>query len=312
MNYLNDLFKNIESGWNMEIKYLYAIKKIVELGSYQKAASALNYAQSTITFQVKQVEQELSLKMFEKIGNKMQLTSVGREIFPQIENIINETEKLIRYSNKDRELNGELLIAVPESLITYKLQHILEKFKKKAPKAQLRIKVMNCYEIHRQVTNGEVDIAIHYEVQKYPNNINTSYLGTYELGLIASPNLDIKARDFISSEQKKEICHIENDSNALYLKIFNQYLKNKKITLSREIELWSIESIKQCVMSNLGVAFLPLFTVEEQLKENKLIKLKTDIDNNTLTAVYAYNKNKWVTPEMRLFLDILNEKSEIV
>ena len=50
----------------MELKYLYTVKKILETGSYQNAAQALNYAQSTITFQIKQLETELSIKLFEK------------------------------------------------------------------------------------------------------------------------------------------------------------------------------------------------------------------------------------------------------
>ncbi len=50
----------------MELKYLYTVKKIIETGSYQSAAAALNYAQSTITFQVRQLENELSVKLFEK------------------------------------------------------------------------------------------------------------------------------------------------------------------------------------------------------------------------------------------------------
>ena len=58
----------------MEFKYLHTFRTIIETGSFTKAAEKLNYTQSTITFQIGQLEQELSVKLFEKIGRKMVLT----------------------------------------------------------------------------------------------------------------------------------------------------------------------------------------------------------------------------------------------
>ena len=58
----------------MNTKNLITFKTILEAGSFQKAADRLNYTQSTVTFQVKQLEEELSLKLFEKIGRRMELT----------------------------------------------------------------------------------------------------------------------------------------------------------------------------------------------------------------------------------------------
>jgi len=114
-------------------------------------------------------------------------------------------------------------------------------------------------------------------------------------------------KDFISSDQKKAVCHIQNDRNALYLEILHRYLKEKNITLETELELWSIEAIKRSVMSNLGVAFLPLFTVEMELRQGLLSEIKTDIMDNKITALFAYNKNKWQSPAMTLFLQILED-----
>ena len=61
----------------MDLKYLETFKTIIEEGSYARAADKLGYTQSTITFQVQQLEQELSIKLFEKIGRRMQLTKSG-------------------------------------------------------------------------------------------------------------------------------------------------------------------------------------------------------------------------------------------
>lgn len=291
----------------MELKNLYTVKKIIETGNYQKAARALNYAQSTITFQVKQLENELSIKIFEKKGNRMELTQAGKEILPIIDKIISATEELLCFNNKPNEITGNLKIALPETLVTYKLQPVLKEFKEKAPNVRLAIQVMNCYTIYEQMLNGNIDIAIHYNVEKYPPNFVTKNIKTYPLVLVSSPSLDEVQKDFISPNQKKSVCHIQNDPNALYLKILNKYLKSKNIALETELELWSIEAIKRSVMSNLGVAFLPRFTVEEELEKGILNEIKTDMTDNEMTAIYVYNKNKWQSPAMKLFLQILND-----
>lgn len=96
-----------------------------------------------------------------------------------------------------------------------------------------------------------------------------------------------------------------NDPNALYLEIFNQYLKKKNIALETELELWSIESIKQSVISNLGIAYLPMFTIESEMNSGQMIKMNADINNQQITAIYAYKKSKWLSPAMKLFIQLI-------
>ncbi len=287
----------------MELKNLYTVKKIIETGSYQNAAAALNYAQSTITFQIKQLESELGIKLFEKNGARMELTQAGRELLPVMDKVLLAVDELLSY-NADRDrLRGTLTIALPESLITYKMQPVLKAFKEKAPNVRLALQVMNCYKIYECLMNGEADIAIHYDVGKYPSGFAVSALGSYPLVLVGAPCAE---EDFVSPGQVKNICHIQNDPNALYLKIFQRYLRQKNIVLQADLEVWSIEAVKRSAASNLGVAFLPYFAVESELKRGELKELRTDMEHPSMTAVCAYNKNKWQSPAMLLFLKLLD------
>lgn len=208
----------------MDLKFLYTVKKILQTGNYQKAAQALNYAQSIITFQMKQLESELSVKLFVKEGNKIVLTSQGRDWMPYINQVIDASENLLQVSQQKLstdEIGGSLTIAIPESLMTYQLPTVHKKFKKTAPKVKLNLKVMNCYDIYDQMINGNIDLGIHYEVKQYPSRIHTHVLERYPLVLIASPSLDKEYYDFTSANQVKSICHIQNDPNTLFLKKIN-------------------------------------------------------------------------------------------
>lgn len=291
----------------MELKSLYTVKKIIETGSYLNASKALNYAQSTITFQVKQLEAELDVQIFEKRGNKMALTQEGERLIPLIDNVIAAAEELLTFKKQGKDMQGTLKVALPETLVTYQLQPVFKKFKELAPKVKLAIQVKNCFRVHEELLKGTIDIGIHYDVRKYPSNIEFHEFGTFPMALVASPELDKSERDFITPSQMKSVCHIQNDPNAPYLKMFNRYLENREITLASDLELWSIESIKQSVMSNLGVSLLPKFTVQKELDKDMLIELATEMPGNELTAIYAFNRNKWRSPAMELFLQILRE-----
>lgn len=84
----------------MNTKSLVTFKTILEMGSFQKAADKLGYTQSTVTFQIKQLEDELALKLFEKIGRRMELTQAGKDILPYVDMILQGMEQIGNYGKK--------------------------------------------------------------------------------------------------------------------------------------------------------------------------------------------------------------------
>ena len=71
----------------MELKYLNTFQTIVGEGSFSKAAEKLSYTQSTITFQIGQLEQALGAKLFEKLGRRMVLTKAGEQLLPYVRDV---------------------------------------------------------------------------------------------------------------------------------------------------------------------------------------------------------------------------------
>ena len=90
----------------------------------------------------------------------------------------------------------------------------------------------------------------------------------------------------------------------IFRQIFEQYLREKNIILDHTIELRSIPTIKNLVKNNVGISYLPTFTVEEELGTGELEAIHTDIGDKTITAVCAHHKNKWLSPLMQLLIDL--------
>lgn len=291
----------------MDTKYLQTLKTILETGSFQKAAQKLNYTQSTITFHIQQLEHELSLKLFDKIGRKMVLTQAGQDLLPHIETILQEIEQIQNYGKDLNEMTGTLRIGMPDALLCYKMQPILNAFKKKAPNIQLIIQSLNCYAIRESVIHGGIDMGVHCNIGGYPSSVVEEDLTAYHAILVAAPSFNPEQLDFITPHQRKAIHLISSDPHSLHQKRLEQYLEKKDILLNSDMQIWSIEAAKISVMSDLGIAYLPDFTITKELQEKTVVPIHTELDAIPVPVVCAYHKNKWISPAMALFKDLLHQ-----
>ena len=93
---------------------------------------------------------------------------------------------------------------------------------------------------------------------------------------------------------------------------FRISINQKDIVLRPPMKLQSIEAVKRSVMNNLGIAYVPRFSVEDELKNGSLLQLKTELDDYIFPAVCVYHRNKWISPQMEVAFKILSEQLGVV
>lgn len=289
----------------MDLKYLNTFRVVVEAGSFSKAAERLNYTQSTITFQIGQLEQELSTSLFEKIGRKMVLTKAGEHLIPYVDEVLSSVDRLRNFEDDLAECQGDLRVGVGETLLCWHLPAILKEFHRLAPKARLFLRSMNCYDIRDELMSGLLDVGVFYDcVGGFGTSLTTYPFGTYPLTLVASPEVKNQYPDFITADQQIPFPFIINEPTCVFRQIFEQYLREKSIMLDHTIELWSIPTIKNLVKNDVGISYLPRFAVQDELDDGSLAEIATELADTTITAVCGHHKNKWISPLMQLFIDL--------
>ena len=297
-------------GLHMDLKYLHTFRTIVEQGSFSKAAEKLNYTQSTITFQIGQLEQELSAILFEKIGRTMKLTKAGEHLIPYVDEVLLSLDKLQYFQADIAKCTGDLRVGVGETLLCYHMPDILKEFHRRAKGARLFLRSMNCYDIRDELINGTLDLGVFYEdVGGFGNSLSTYPFASYDLALVASPESKKSFPDFITENQTLPVSFIINEPNCIFREIFESYLNRKSILLGHTIELWSIPTIKNMVTSNVGISFLPRFAVQAELDSGHLAEIPTGLKDTKIHAVCGHHKNKWISPLMRLFMDLCSQYS---
>lgn len=291
----------------MNTKSLVTFKTILEVGSFQKAADKLGYTQSTVTFQIKQLEEELALKLFEKIGRRMELTQAGKDIMPYVDMILQGTEQISNYGKSLSEITGSLKLAIPDSILIYNMQPFMQAFTHEAPNVQLIVNSIQSGEINPSIADGTADIGINCEKDSYPDSVVHKKLGKYKAVLVASPFANNNLLDFITPHQRKPISLICNEPDGYYQLDMDKYLSEKDILLNPPMKVQSIEAVKRCVMNNLGIAVVPTYSIGEELKNGSLMPIKTELDEKSYNSFYIYHKNKWISPQMELAMKLMKE-----
>ncbi|WP_199063299.1 LysR family transcriptional regulator [Serratia sp. ASV30] len=296
----------------MDLRRFVTFKTVVEEGSFAQAARKLCCTQSTVTFQIQQLEQELSIQLFDKIGRRMALTPAGKLLLPQVHELTRVLEGIHQVSQCGTEIAGELRVMIGETLLAYKMPEVLRHFRLKAPKVNISLQSVNCYAIRDSLLSDNADLGVFYRVGN-DEALHMENFGQQDLVLVASPALEDV--DFTRPNQHIPVSFIINEPQCIFRQIFESTLRERKITMDNTIELWSIESIKNCVAGNLGVSFLPRFCVVRELESGELKTLPFTEHPLTIMALCAYHAGRTVSPAMKTFLECMqlclgNESSE--
>lgn len=290
----------------MELKNLRTFQAVVDQGSYQRAAEALGYTQSTVTVQIQQLEEELGVPLFQRVGRRMVLTQVGELALAQARELLLAADRLSNLGQDSHTPTGTLRVDMAETLLCYRMQPVIQAFREQAPQVRLIIRNCNCLQIPENIRTGACDLGLGYDMDWNREVLEVEPLGEYEIILLAAPRF--AHPDFTIPGQCKPVSLITDEPDSIFRRQLEQYFRERDIVLDETIELWSIETIKRCVMSNLGFTFLPRFVAEEELANGRLVELSAPISGIRDPVLCAWHKKRWVTPAMELFLHLLRKQ----
>ena len=121
----------------MELRNLITFIHVAELGSFTKAAEQLGYSQSTISFQIKQLEDELECLLFERINHTITLTERGRELVSYAHQIRALTDDFKESLTQEEECSGHIHIVTPDSVCEEMIHNRYIDFHRKYPRISI-------------------------------------------------------------------------------------------------------------------------------------------------------------------------------
>lgn len=289
----------------MEVKQLITFKLAAENLNFTQTAKLLNFAQSTVTAQIKALEDEIGKPLFERLGKRLILTEAGHLFKIYAEKMINLSQEAITAVNGEEELTGTLTIGAQESQCTYRLPFILKEFKVAFPKVKLVFKPAHSDEMARkQLMEGLLDVAFIMDKKNPDGSLIVEQLSKEELKLVAAPSQSFSSP---SIDVLKHETLLLTEAGCSYRDIFEEYLNSLGIYPLDKIEFASIEAIKQCVIAGLGVALLPEMVVKKDIEEGRMKELPWESFSSPLYTQIAWHKNKLVTQPLNEFIKLTHK-----
>ena len=290
----------------MDIKNLVTYIQVAELSSFTKAGQELGYSQSTISSQIKQLEQELGTTLFDRIGRQIRLTEHGERFVPYAANLLQAAREANSFLALDSAPSGKLRLGTCDSLLADRMPPILLEFTRKYPQVEIVVHTdAQITTLFQMLHRNEIDIL--YFMDKTVNS--PDWIKVLEqpepVVFVTRPDNPLAQEENISLQRLLEEPLLLTTKDVSYRYELDQLLAAKGLAPHPILEAGDTAVLTELLLQGAGVSFLPRFSVQKYLDRGELCILRPEARPMEIRSQLVYHKNKWVTTQMARFLELM-------
>jgi len=287
----------------MEIRNLYSFLQVASLHNFTKAGRHLGYSQSNISAQIQQLERDIGVQLFNRVGKNITLTQYGEELIPYAKQIVSTVMYLENFVKKNEALGGTLQVGIVESLSSLLLEEAVNNYHKRFPLVKINVTVDAAYTLKENIQQGLLDfICIIDEPLPSPKwqCIFRKEIPIEIIAHAANP-LTKKKRLNLSDLQNEEFILMED--SASYSACFQSIMAARQLKLKTFLRLQNANMACRLVETGNYLSVLPLYTVQKALQRATVRILPIKDFAQTKFIQIALPQGKLLTPQIRGFLE---------
>lgn len=289
----------------MELRQLKIFSTAAQELNFTKAAKKLDYTQANITNQIRQLEEELNVKLFDRLGRGVILSAEGKLFLNYAQDILAQCEKaknIVSSYNCRRVIN----IGSSETSCLYRLPQLLLKYRNLFPQAEIKIQTISCAQILDLLKNNRIDLGLVITRKIELPHITATELAREPLVFIVSPDHPLAQAGSLQPDRLSGECMLTTSADCGYRPAVLSMLKQCDIRPGSVMELSSVTAIKECALCGLGFAVLPKVAVENELAQGTLVELTVSRPPAAVHTQLIYHQDKWLSPVVQSFLSSLD------
>jgi Transcriptional regulator len=297
----------------VEIRQLMTFRILAQTLSFSRTAEALNYVQSSVTAQIQALEEDLGVRLFDRLGKRVALTDAGKRLQLYAEKIIDQVNEARSAVTDNEEITGTVTISASESLCTYRLPTLLRRFRSLYPQARLVFRPSGGdFLLRRQVSEGLVDVAFIIDDIIPSPALCYEQLSIDPLYILAAPDHPIALRmaqhgSALKGPELQGANFLLTEQGGSYRITLEGALRSNGIDAVADLEFNSVGAIKQCTMAGIGLAFLPEFAIKKELRDGTLIELPWEGNSFSIGTYMLWHQDKWLSPTIHAFIDVARQ-----
>ncbi len=287
----------------MELKHLQTFRTLAEELHFTRTADRLNYAQSSVTAQIQGLEEEFGVRLFERMGKRVRLTGAGDRLLHYANGMLRLAEEARAVVPGNLEPAGTLTIGAVESLCTYRITPILAEYRSRFPQVELVFRTGICVDLRKEVAQGNLDLAFTLEEAGRDDRLDFEVLLEERMLVLVQVDHPIARKSGVRAADLEGETILVTEPGCSYRAMFEQSLAAAGLR-NPKIEFASVEAIKQCVISGLGVTLLPKMAVVQELQQGQIAALPWTDPGFPVVTQMCRHKDKWISPSLQAFMDL--------
>lgn len=237
-----------------------------------RAAEVLAMSQSAASGALKELENQFDVQLFDRLGKRLQLSELGRQLRPQAERLLAEAQSL-EAALSGEQGGGALRLGATLTIGNYLAVPMIAAFRDRYPAADISLQVANTATIARQVVDFELDLGMIEGELNHPQ-LDTVHWREDELQVFAAPGHPLAERRSVSDKQLMQLPWIVREPGSGTRQTFDRAMHGILTDLDIAMELQHTEAIKRAVEAGLGVGCLSRISLREAFARGSLVPLR--------------------------------------
>jgi DNA-binding transcriptional LysR family regulator len=255
----------------MTLRQLEVFVAVAQAQSFRRAAERLHTSQPALSQHVRELEEELDVRLLDRLRRTVHLTDAGRLLLDHAQRVFTTLGSAREGIGELKGLQrGSLLIGASTTPGIYVLPRVIRAFGQRHPGITVNFRIANSQIIEDRIRANELDLGVVGGHGLAPGEECLAVGLVDELVLIVWPDHTWARRRQIRPEELQSVPLLFREEGSATRRVTERALQRAGVTYRTAMELDHTEAIKQAVMAELGVAFVSLYTIRGELEAGRL------------------------------------------
>ncbi|MEA4964532.1 MAG: LysR family transcriptional regulator [Oscillospiraceae bacterium] len=291
----------------MELRNLTTFMKVAELQNFSQAAEELGYSQSAITVQIRQLENELGVRLFDRIGKNIVITQYGTEFMTYASEVLAAAGRAAAFACKNDTLKGSVCVGTVESMMTGVFSRIIPLFHGRFPLVDAILVDESVEALKERLDRNTVDLILTLDHPLADSRWVKLFEKKEEIVLVANPHHPLACKSRVYLENLAGEDFILMPPKNSYRDLFDTELARRNIGVAPFLELESTYTAIRLLRENLYLSVLPRYAVQNWVDGGQIVILPIEDCKMYEYMQLLHHKNKVITPQISGMLTTIQE-----